>query len=117
MATRSKSDTFLLLAAIAAGAFVVYKLVNKAGTAVVKTATDAYNASRGAVADTLYDWFGPTENFGPGTYLTVTFVLPGAPKHAIGADQIAPDGTFTYSGQRYKLANNEQGQHFAVPMT
>lgn len=103
------------LALLALAGYVIYKSV-QTGKAVVQSAQDAYNASRGWVADTLYDLIGPKESFGPNTFLTVTFVEPGAPRHSIGIDQVAADGTFIYGSKTYKLANNAQGQHFAVPM-
>lgn len=111
----TKIERYGGLVLLAIAGYVVYKAVST-GRNVIAAAQTAYDASRGAVADTLYDWLGPTESFGPSTFLTVTFVEPGGPRHAIGANLIASDGTFTYDGTRYKLANNAQGQHFAVPM-
>jgi hypothetical protein len=108
-----KTKDLLQLALLAGLAYVVYQALQGAG-AVSKSAQEVYTATRGAVADTLYDLFGPTETFGPDKFFIITFVEPGAPRHSIAANQIARDGTFIYDGVQYKIYNNAQGQHFAA---
>lgn len=113
MATRT--DTLIWLGIAGAIAYIVYKAPSLPETAK-NALKKAYDEARESMADTFYEWWGPPENFGPGMYLMVTLVEPGAPRHAIGADQIS-QGQFRYGGKTYRIADNAQGQHFGVPVT
>lgn len=113
---RSKMEVYAFAAVVAVAAYLIYKATKAVGTAAV----NAYNGAVDSTSDAISN-IADAVGIGPGDHwsgadLIVTFVEPGAPRHAIPAEQVAADGTFNYGGKRYQLRNNQQGQHFGVPI-
>lgn len=114
-----------------AGGWLLYRVIkgildiNKdtpyEGGGAVGTAANVMNqisggllAAGGALfGRSLYDWTHPNTP-GSMTYYKVTF--PGGATHAIGNADIGSDNQITYSGLRYKIAQDASGNKFAVPV-
>lgn len=102
------------IALAAAAAFVVYKFFS-AASAVGGAITSAGQA----IGSGLFDFFNPSAG-GVQTIYNVQF--SNGQKHAIAANTIEADGTFTvppyvvaYAGQTLKIVTDQNGFHFALP--
>lgn len=88
----------------------------------VKKAPDLPEQIGSKIGETLFDFFNPNP-VGETVYFTVTF--PDNSRHAIARSQVSDGRTFVNSGnginyagdgKTYKLYDNAQGQHFAIPV-
>ena len=102
------------LVLIGVGIYAIYSLTHKA--------PDKLKEIGEGLGEALFDFFHP-DPVGETYYFTVTF--PDTSKHAIARSQVTSDRTFVNSGnglnydgdgKTYKLYDNAQGQHFAIPV-
>jgi hypothetical protein len=101
----SSTQDYVLLAALALGGYVLYKVfgavsatVHAAGDAAVavgKGVSTAYTATVNAVGSGLYTLFGP-EDIGSSTYFLVNF--PNGSRHAVPGKMVSSAGLFTWTG-------------------
>lgn len=111
---RGRADVIQLLqlAAIGAGVYVVYKLVQQLGK-VGQTGQSIYNQTA-ELLDTTPDptnqtfasWYDPTQRIVFVYYLT----FPDGNQHLVSASNVQSDGTFNYSdGNTYRIGNDKSG--------
>lgn len=103
MGTSSTQD-MVLLAVLAVGAYVLYKVfgavsaVGSGISAVAGAAKEGYTATVDAVSSGLYAVFGPNDAKALGSmdFLLVNF--PDGSRHAVPADSVTGTGLFTWTG-------------------
>ena len=118
-----KAETLLTLGVVGAVLYLGYKALSagaQAATTAAAAVGQAFTSTQDALASGLYSLFGPTENFGPTTYYTVTF--PDGSRHAVGSDIVNASGQFTWTGypagsqpaQQLTIVVDANGNKFAT---
>lgn len=119
----TQTQDFVLLGALALGAYVLYNLVQgvKASANVIGAAAQGLTSTGAALGSGLYALFGPSDAQVLGTmkFLTVTFPDGG---HAVPADSVNADGTFIWTGYpagsqspaTYQLVKDANNRWFAT---
>lgn len=126
----TRTQDFVLLGAIALLGYVIYNIVTgiKTGAAAIGAGAaavgSALTTTGNALGSGLYALFGPSDAqiLGNMVYLTVTF--PDG-RHAVPANTVNSDGTFTWTGYpsgtanpvTYQLVKDTNGNWFATVNT
>lgn len=95
----TQSQDFLLLGALALAGYVLYNLVQgvKASANVVGAVAQGLTSTGAALGSGLYSLFGPSDAQIMGTTEDLIVSFPDG-SHAVPAQNINPDGTFSWTG-------------------
>ena len=101
-----KTRDWIIVGGVAVAAWIVYRKFTGAVTAIPKALTAIGEGAGGA----LYDWFHPNESK-PDISYYVRFTN-GA--FYIPSQTVDDAGAFTFRGQRFRIKNDANGNHYAV---
>lgn len=128
----SQTQDYVLLAALALGAYVLYKVFSAASAvagaasagakAVGQAVSSAYTNTVDAVSSGLYAAFGPAD-VGTSVYFLVNF--PNGARHAVPSNTVDGSGNFTWTGYppgsqqpiQLTLVKDQTGAWFATSNT
>jgi glutamine cyclotransferase len=111
---RRETEQLILYGALALGAYFLFRKFSSLATGASASLTSAGNS----VGSAVYNFLNPSpapitaaapQNIPPGSVTTpgqvfYTVVFSDGSKHAVDAASVAADGTFTYNGTDYTLA-------------
>lgn len=106
-------ERLLTLAAIGAGVYVVYTLVQTlkkpaaAAASVYDQTSELFDKTPDPGGQTFASWYDPTQRVVFFYYLT----FPDGQQHLVWASGVQSDGTFVYSGDNalYRIGNDKSG--------